>query len=187
MESSSSATPEKHTQRPTDRPKSQSVDVSNSSSTPGSNVQRGGAVPRSNTSTETSHSHNHTGHVAQATHTGHTSHPDLKRNSVYPYSSSSAEPARRRSRHESDNSRPLGHPSHRGEGELLLSIFVSYFEFICMNYFCFCLWFGNAVVVFVGWKAVSWLKCWQPASTFLWEKAVLKKTFFTMCVIVALA
>ena len=136
MESSSSATPEKHTQRPTDRPKSQSVDIPNASSTPGSNVQRGGAVQRSNTSTETSHSHNHTGHVAQGSHTGHTSHPDLKRNSVYPYSSSSGEPARRRSRHESDNSRPLGHPSHRGEGELpvIVAVCCQLFVLICMNF-----------------------------------------------------
>ncbi|XP_070185411.1 WW domain-containing adapter protein with coiled-coil-like isoform X2 [Littorina saxatilis] len=109
MESSSSATPEKHLQRPSDRPKSQAMDVSNSSSTPGPSMQRGGPVQRNNsTHTETSHSQNHAGHMA---------HPDLKRNSVYPYGSSSGagEPARKRTRHESDNNRPLGPPSHRGE------------------------------------------------------------------------
>ncbi|KAL8616886.1 hypothetical protein ACOMHN_041805 [Nucella lapillus] len=117
MDSSSSGTPDKHLQRPADRPKSQSVDVPpNSSNSSVSNIQRANAVSRSNSSsTETCYSHNHSGQVAHASHTGYTSHPDLKRNNVYPYGSSSGEPARRRSRVDSDNSRPVNHPPHRGE------------------------------------------------------------------------
>ncbi|XP_076458223.1 WW domain-containing adapter protein with coiled-coil-like [Babylonia areolata] len=111
---SSSGTPEKSLQRPTDRSKSQSVDVPNSSSTSGSNMHRGSTVSRSNSSSAET-SYNHSGQVAHSSHTGYTSHPDLKRNSVFAYGSASGEPARRRSRLDSDNSRPINHPSHRSE------------------------------------------------------------------------
>lgn len=157
MESSSSATPEKHLQRPSDRPKSQAMDVSNSSSTPGPSMQRGGPVQRNNsTHTETSHSQNHAGHMA---------HPDLKRNSVYPYGSSSGagEPARKRTRHESDNNRPLGPPSHRGEGEyfwLSRLCFGMHARFLCFCLFHFLMyWFKRKSLKSVRAKSLEDFFC----------------------------
>lgn len=118
-----SATPsgtDRQSQKLSDRPKSYSVDTANSSSvstsTPGSSSQRSSTMQRSNSATDTHHSHNHLGH---SSHTGHTSHPELKRNNVYTYGSTSCEPGRRRSRHESDTSGRMlaGHSAHRNEGK----------------------------------------------------------------------
>ena len=122
-DSSSYGLPDKHTQRPADR---QAVDLYNSS-TSGSNMQCGGAITSSHTSAENSHSYNHSGHGAQTSHLGHTSHPDLKRNNVHPNSSSSAEKTKRLVK-ESGNGRSLGHPSSRGEGECALA-FTGYLSF----------------------------------------------------------
>lgn len=116
-ETSVSATSDKHSsQKPSERPKT--LDTSNASSTPGSSASRGNSLQRSNSAAESpnSHSLNHKGHGGYGSHSGLNAHPELKRNSVYPYGSSSVEPAKRRSRHESDSSRMLGHASQRDEG-----------------------------------------------------------------------
>lgn len=126
-ESSSSVSADKQSQKLSERPKSYSMDAPNSStaSTPGgSNSQRSSTIQRANSAADSSHSHNHAGysshgghssHTGHSSHSGHTSHPELKRNSVY-HGSSSGEPARRRSRHESDSSRGLmGHGANRND------------------------------------------------------------------------
>ncbi|XP_025080863.1 WW domain-containing adapter protein with coiled-coil-like isoform X1 [Pomacea canaliculata] len=112
-----SAGAEKHPQKLSERPKSQSLDAGSSStvhvSTPGSNSVRSSAIQRSNSTTDTAHAHNHTGH---SSHIGSTSHPELKRNNVYGYGSVTSDQAKKRNRHESESSRSLaGHLSHRTE------------------------------------------------------------------------
>nr|KAG5714881.1 hypothetical protein BaRGS_000369 [Batillaria attramentaria] len=121
-ESSSSASADKQSQKLSERSKSYSMDAPNSSTAPataGSNSQRSSTVQRSNSAVEGTHNHagysSHGGHAGHSTHAGHTSHPELKRNSVY-HGASSGEPARRRSRHESDSSRGvMGHATNRND------------------------------------------------------------------------